>query len=687
MPSGLSAKHPQPLAGLRVVELSGEIGDVAGQIFSDLGATVLKIQLTDGTDAQVRHPMGDVSAWNWHLRNSNKLRATVDLRDDDSVQLFQESLAQADIMLDFWDSSALDGAGIHDSFLDSHGVVAIRPSSDELNAHDVQVSGLTEHVLYGLSGVLGLSGRAGSEPVLAPIGIAETHVGAQVAWKALAAYWLASERDPAQHECVSLIASVREGLRAKANDTRLHVREEQAEAHSRAAGYNGIFNCVDGFVRFYVVTKEVWANFCRWMGTEPSWASDTEAPTAIMSTDMQEAVEEYCRSRIIDEVVAESTKHDVAASPLREVAEVVNSPQYQQQGHLQQGAISRATEAYYPSGYIKFQDAYLGKRNEEPSSPRNLVRDKNIFAERREPDVFSGVAVLRENPMATLKVCVDGRDDRAVAVGCEFSALGAQVEVLSGHDPSGVIESSQVEADSVVNVILESDLLIVGDEASFTAVHGLPDLPQLLSDRDMCVLSIRAGRDDRVSAANASAMVRARTGIARLWSTPDDAFHTADSGTDFPFYTTALIAATAALTGVLAAKERKALVRTSVAEEDVALNSLGGYLVEESLKPGSIGPEGSIATAEAPSGVFPCEGDDEWCVVSIRDDADWAALCNAVGRDDLAQHDVLGTAAGRIQNRAASVGVLTQWLVRRDRSAALSKLKQSGVPVGEMVKL
>src|SRR5690625_5619751 len=77
MPSGLSAKHPQPLAGLRVVELSGEIGDVAGQIFSDLGATVLKIQLTDGTDAQVRHPMGDVSAWNWHLRNSNKLRATV----------------------------------------------------------------------------------------------------------------------------------------------------------------------------------------------------------------------------------------------------------------------------------------------------------------------------------------------------------------------------------------------------------------------------------------------------------------------------------------------------------------------------------------------------------------------------------------------------------------------------------
>jgi crotonobetainyl-CoA:carnitine CoA-transferase CaiB-like acyl-CoA transferase len=181
-------------------------------------------------------------------------------------------------------------------------------------------------------------------------------------------------------------------------------------------------------------------------------------------------------------------------------------------------------------------------------------------------------------------------------------------------------------------------------------------------------------------------LVRASCGVSALWAYPDLENGSADGSTVYPDHVASHVAAVSVLAALIARITTDRGCAIELAQSDVALTHLGGHLAAESLQPGSVGPEGNIALEEAPSGVFPCAGDDEWCVVSVRDDDDWARLCRVVGRPELGDHPVLGNAAGRIRNRAAAAGVLTQWLIRRDRKESIAALQAAGVPAALMAR-
>ncbi len=56
---------------------------------------------------------------------------------------------------------------------------------------------------------------------------------------------------------------------------------------------------------------------------------------------------------------------------------------------------------------------------------------------------------------------------------------------------------------------------------------------------------------------------------------------------------------------------------------------------------------GNRSPWHAPHGVFPTSEEDRWVAVACRDDADWRALCGAIGREDLAARSELATLGGR----------------------------------------
>ena len=73
---------------------------------------------------------------------------------------------------------------------------------------------------------------------------------------------------------------------------------------------------------------------------------------------------------------------------------------------------------------------------------------------------------------------------------------------------------------------------------------------------------------------------------------------------------------------------------------------VGTLLAEEALRPGTIQATGNVGRHAAPWGVYPCAGDDEWCVVTVRDDDDWRRLRGALGDPDWAADEDLATMAG-----------------------------------------
>src|SRR5581483_5171761 len=55
---------------------------------------------------------------------------------------------------------------------------------------------------------------------------------------------------------------------------------------------------------------------------------------------------------------------------------------------------------------------------------------------------------------------------------------------------------------------------------------------------------------------------------------------------------------------------------------------------------------------DAPSGAYPCKGEDAWCVVEVTGDEQWAKLCAAMGEPGWAADGRFASSAGRLANHA-----------------------------------
>ncbi len=121
-----------------------------------------------------------------------------------------------------------------------------------------------------------------------------------------------------------------------------------------------------------------------------------------------------------------------------------------------------------------------------------------------------------------------------------------------------------------------------------------------------------------------------------------------------------------------------AYIDLSMLESTVAL--LPEALFREALGSGGAAPGGNWDPDAAPSGCFRCAGADAWLALSVRDDAEWAGLCAAMERPDLAADERFRDGPGRVAHRAAIEAELTAWLAARPAERAEARLQQAGVP-------
>ena len=84
----------------------------------------------------------------------------------------------------------------------------------------------------------------------------------------------------------------------------------------------------------------------------------------------------------------------------------------------------------------------------------------------------------------------------------------------------------------------------------------------------------------------------------------------------------------------------------------------------------------------APQGCYACAGDDQWCVVSVHDDAEWAALCQVIGRPDLAQDARFANNGARMQNHDAIDPIIAAWMAGVPKIEAMERLQEAGVRAG-----
>lgn len=93
------------------------------------------------------------------------------------------------------------------------------------------------------------------------------------------------------------------------------------------------------------------------------------------------------------------------------------------------------------------------------------------------------------------------------------------------------------------------------------------------------------------------------------------------------------------------------------------------------------GPErlGNRAPNQAPHGVYPCTGDDQWIAVAVEDDAQWRELCRVLGTPELAKDRRFATLAGRLTHVEALDGALDALTRPWQKEALAAALQGRGI--------
>jgi len=87
----------------------------------------------------------------------------------------------------------------------------------------------------------------------------------------------------------------------------------------------------------------------------------------------------------------------------------------------------------------------------------------------------------------------------------------------------------------------------------------------------------------------------------------------------------------------------------------------------------------------APHGCYPCQGDDQWLTIACEDDAQFAALCRAMGRPELASDARFADVVSRYRNQDALDVLVAAWTRERPKAAAAAALQAAGVPASPVL--
>jgi crotonobetainyl-CoA:carnitine CoA-transferase CaiB-like acyl-CoA transferase len=83
---------------------------------------------------------------------------------------------------------------------------------------------------------------------------------------------------------------------------------------------------------------------------------------------------------------------------------------------------------------------------------------------------------------------------------------------------------------------------------------------------------------------------------------------------------------------------------------------------------------------KAPHNCYKSKGDaEEWITIAVGNEAEWVALCAAIGQPELARDPRFASAALRQQNEDELDALITSWTVERDRWEAAEVLQRAGV--------
>jgi len=706
-----------PLHGVFVVDATDGRGGSCGRYLADLGADVLLLEPPGGSPARGAPPFGPGGeSLSFALQHAGKRSLCVDIGNDAGRDRVRRLLADADIFIVGERLAAFEAHGLGPAVLRRDFPDLVTLSITEFGRAG-PLSGWrgTDPVQVAMSGLLSRSGLPRRPPLIPPGAMAHEAAGVQAAWAALLSYWRRLRDGVGDDLDFSIHDSTVQGIDPHfgAGGTAAVAAGAYGAPPPRGrvnVPYYPTFAVRDGFVRIVAVATRQWRALFSWIGEPEEFADPRFNSTATRFVEagrINKVVGEFFGRFTVAELLAEGQRRGLPIAPVLAIADVLEADHFQTRGSIAEAEFAPGQAGRLPTGYVELDEQRAGfwrrapmpdELGDEAPASRNPAR-----AARTAVPQPPGQPVLALEGLRVLDLGVIVMGGEAARLFADQGADVLKIESCSFPDGArGDHRAPMHESFAVGHRNLRSVGIDLRSEA------GREVFRRFVAKADVLLSNFKPGTLEKLSLGydalrqinpglvmvSSSAfgdtgpwsdwmgygpLVRAASGVTSLWRYEDEPGRFGDPGLTYPDHFVARVVDTAALACLIrrARTGRGAHVRSSQAE--AVLMTLG-----EALLGASLGVADAHAAPDAPWGVFPCQGDDEWCAVTVRDDADWTRLASAVGDVAITDRRELRNREGRLARRAEVNAWLAAWTMRHPPQTAAGLLQAAGVPAGPM---
>ncbi|MEH3035909.1 MAG: CoA transferase [Sphingomonas adhaesiva] len=675
----MAAMIDLPLTGLRVVDMAAGPLAATARLLGELGAEVIRVEPPEGDPDRAAGPMLAGASLSWVANNLGKRATALDPTD----AAFDALLADADVLIE----TTRPGSDAHFA-LDPAGRAARHPQLVVVSVSDFGQSGpwarwqATDAVLHALSGGLSRSGLPDREPLLPPGELTYQTAAVQAAYVALVAFVQRLRDGRGDHVDLSLLEAGMAALdpgfgvagSAQSGVPAWKMSRGRVDERHRYP----IIPCADGFVRMCVLAPRQWRGMWEWMGRPEQFAGPEweKIQTRFRSPDLIPAMARFLADKTRHEIEEEGAARGIPCAGLLDLAEAVQTAQMTARTAFVPVEVASGVTATFPDGTIEIDGLRAGIRGGAPV-PEPGAAFRTARPAWRVP--------AADRPLAGIRVL----DMGIIVVGAETGRLLADqgadvVKVENGAFPDGQRQSRD---DSPVSITFAAGHRNKrGLSIDLKSDEGRALFERLLREADVLLSNFKPGTLDglgftreRLAAINPALvavdssafgptgpwsrrlgygpLVRCSAGLTPQWTYDGEPESFSDGITVYPDHVAARVGAVGAVALLIRRWRTGRGGTASVSQAEVMLGHMAAQIAAQSA--GIDPPE-----REGPWGIYPAAGEDEWVVVTARDDADRAALARLIGDEPLAD-----------------------WTRARPAAEAASALQAAGVPAGHMLRV
>jgi benzylsuccinate CoA-transferase BbsF subunit len=169
-------------------------------------------------------------------------------------------------------------------------------------------------------------------------------------------------------------------------------------------------------------------------------------------------------------------------------------------------------------------------------------------------------------------------------------------------------------------------------------------------------------------------------GQTYLWNHPNSDVPSGEARTQHPDFMSGVVGANAVVAALIQRERTDHGQLIDEAETEVAAWLLGPTYLEYLFNGTDPLPIGNVRSDAVPCGVYPCAGDDKWCVIAVETDAQWLQFRRAIGDPEWCHGQGFDDTETRIANRDRIDKYIAKWTAGRSSREVFEILQDNGVP-------